>query len=390
MNFVCQRPTPGRPRTPATAVIAALSLALAGAACPALAQPKPEPYRVGALLSVTGGLAVAGLPEREGVLLAQKVINARGGINGRSLEILLEDDASNPDSAVSKANALLHTQKVVAIIGPSGIAQTVAIGGVTQSMNVPLMAFSGLGPPVERERTCVMHMTPSQELNARAMLSYARDSGYKRVGVLHDSGYGQVVWNSMKTLGAEYGVEFAQVEKYELATTDATTQTAKVKAINPDAVLVLGSSATPFRNIRQLRMTAPVVATHASSTYENVKAMGEAADNIVHAEFLVAEDPLPHQKEFVEAFQKEYGKPPKNFAAAGWDSVMVLAAALKDAGPNHSGDKLCSAIRRVHQGAMTRYDFTAPDMGGFILGGYTYSKLVGGRYTRIDYKAAAR
>jgi len=368
-----------------TALATAVSaLALAGMAH---AQSKAEPYRIGALLSVTGGLAVAGQPEREGVLLAQKVINARGGINGKLLDIQLEDDGSNPDSAVSKANALLHTQKVIAIIGPSAIAQTVAIGGTTQSLKVPLLAFTGLGPPVERERTCVMHMTPSQELNARAMLSYARDKGYKKVGVLHDSGYGQVIWNSMKTLGGEYGIDFAQVEKYELSTNDATTQAAKVKAASPDAVLVLGTSPAPFRNIRQLKMTQPVIATHASSTYENVKAMGEGADNIIHAEFLVAEDPLPQQKEFVEAFQKEYGKLPKNFAAAGWDSVMVLAAALKDVGPTPTGDKLCAAVRRVHQGAMTRFDFTQPDMGGFTIGGYTYSKLSAGRYSRLDYKA---
>ena len=387
MSIVSQHYLPGRRRAVAAAAIGVL--ALTGAAGVAQAQSKPEPYRVGALLSVTGGLAVAGQPEREGVLLAQKVINARGGVNGRQLEILLEDDGSNPDSAVSKANALLHSQKVIAIIGPSAIAQTVAIGGTTQSMKVPMLAFTGLGPPVERERTCVMHMTPAQELNARAMLSYARDNGYKRVGVLHDSGYGQVIWNSMKTLGGEYGIDFAQVEKYELATNDATTQAAKVKAANPDAVLVLGTSPAPFRNIRQLKMTQPVIATHASSTYENVKAMGEGADNIIHAEFLVAEDPLPQQKEFVEAFQKEYGKLPKNFAAAGWDSVMVLAAALKDAGPNPSGDKLCAAVRRVRGGGVPRSDSPQPDGGGLPVPGYPYPKRLGGVSPRLDYKAGA-
>lgn len=375
-------------RRAAIAAAGALALAVASAA---QAQPKAaEPHRIGALLSVTGGLAVAGLPEREGVLLAQKVINARGGIDGRPLEIIIEDDASSPDSAVAKANALLHTHKVSAIIGPTGIAQTVAIGGTTQAMKVPLLAFTGLGPPVERERTCVLHMTPSQELNARAVLSYARDNGLKRVGVLHDSGYGQVVWNSMKTLGTEYGVEFAQVEKFELATTDATTQAAKLKAVNPEAVIVIASTPAPFRNVRQLKMTVPIIAAHASSNYETVKALGDAADNIVHAEFVVAEDPLPNQKEFVDAYQKEYGKLPKNFAAAGWDAVMVLAAALKDAGPGASGDKLCATLRRPHQGAMTHYDFSAPDMGGFTLAGYTYSKLVGGRYTRIAYKAGPK
>lgn len=63
------------------------------AATGAIAQASPtEPIRVGALLSVTGGLAAVGLPEREGVLLAQKVVNARGGVNGRPLEIVVEDD----------------------------------------------------------------------------------------------------------------------------------------------------------------------------------------------------------------------------------------------------------------------------------------------------------
>lgn len=385
MTGVIDRSSHALSRRAGLAAVAAFALF---AAAPVAQAQTGEPYRVGALLSVTGGLAVVGQPEREGTLLAQKVINARGGIDGRPLEIVVEDDASSPDSAVAKANSLIHTHKVRAIIGPTGIAQTVAIGGTTQTAKVPLFAFTGLGPPVERERTCVFHMTPSQELNARAILSYARDTGAKRVGVLHDSGYGQVVWNTMKTLGGEYGVEFAQVEKYEIAATDVTTQGAKLKAVNPDAIIVIGSSPAPFRNVRQLKIAAPIIAAHASSSYELVKAVGDAADNIVHAEFLVAEDPLPNQKEFVEAYQKEYGKLPKHFSAAAWDAVMALAAALKEAGPDASGDKLCAAVRKPHQGAMTRYDFSAPDMGGLTLAGYTYSKLVGGRFTRLDYKAA--
>ena len=69
---------------------------------------------------------------------------------------------------------------------------------------------------------------------------------------------------------------------------------------------------------------------------------------------------------------------------------MVLADALKDSGLAGPGDKLCAAVRRPHQGAMTRYDFAAPDMGGLSLAGYTYSKLVAGRYTRIPFKAGAK
>jgi len=377
-------------RTPRGALCAAVAgLALGLAQQPALAQARPgaEPVRIGGLFSTTGGLAAVGLAEREGALLAQKVINARGGIGGRPLELVVEDDGSSPDSAVAKANALLHTHKVRAIVGPSGIAQTVAIGGITQARKVPLFSFSGLGPAVERERTCVFHLTPSQELNARAVLSYARDNGLKRIGVLHDSGYGQVVWSSMKTLDRQYGVTFVQVEKFEIAATDVTTQAAKLKAATPDAIVVISTSPAPFRNVRQLKIGAPIISVHGTATYETVKGMGEAADNIIHPEFIVAEDPLPGQKEFVEAYRKEYGKLPKHFAAVGWDAVMVLANGLKAAGADAAGDKLCSALRRPYQGVTTGYDFAAPDMGGMTLAGFTYSKLQKGQFVRLDYKA---
>ncbi|MNK86802.1 Leucine-, isoleucine-, valine-, threonine-, and alanine-binding protein precursor [compost metagenome] len=381
-------PLPTLSRHPLRATLLAFALAASASTGFAQSAPSGEPIRVGALLSTTGGLAAVGLPEREGVLLAQKVVNARGGINGRPLEIVLEDDGSSPDSAVAKANALIHTQKVRAIIGPSGIAQTVAIGGLTQAQKLPLVAFSGIGPAVERERSCVFHMTPSQELNARAVLSYARDTGAKQVGVLHDSGYGQVIWNAMKDLGREYGVTFVQVEKFEIAATDVTTQAAKLRAANPDAIIVVSTSATPFRNVRQVRISAPIIAVHGTASYELVKAMGDAADNVIHSEFLVAEDPLPAQKEFVDAYKKEYGKLPKHFSAAGWDAVMALAESIKANGADTSNEKLCAAMRRPYAGVTTRYDFAAPDMGGMTLAGFTYSKLVKGQFTRLDYKAA--
>ncbi|KQP22177.1 ABC transporter substrate-binding protein [Pseudorhodoferax sp. Leaf267] len=364
--------------------MAALALHPVRAQSPA----KGEPIRIGSLLSVTGGLASVGLPEREGMLIAQKVLNARGGILGRPLEIVQEDDASSPDSAVSKVNALVFTHKVRAIVGPSGIAQTVAVGGITQNAQVPVLAFTGLGPPVERQRNCVFHLTPAQELNARGLLAYARDHKLARLGVLHDSGYGQVIWNSMKGLTREYGVEVVALEKFDIAATDVTTQAAKVKAARPDGVIVMSTASVPFRALRQVKLEAPMISVHGSSTYETVKAMGDAADNVIFPEFLIAEDPLPTQQEFVEAYRKEYGKLPKHFSAAAWDAVMALADAIRTAGVDASGEKLCAAMRRPYVGAMAAYDFSAPDMGGLNLSSFNYARLSSGQYSRLAYKPA--
>lgn len=361
----------------ATALVAALPLS---------AQDK-SPIRLGAIVSTTGGLASLGLAERDGILLAQKVINARGGIGGRPLEIVVEDDSSNPDAAMSKINTLLHSQKVAAVIGPTGIAQTVAVGALTQREQIPLLAFTGMGPAVEASRTCVLHLTPAQGLNAAALLSYVRDNGGKRVGVLHDSGYGQVIWGAMKDMGAAYGVSFTAVEKFELSATDATAQAAKVKASEPDMVILLSSNATGFRNLRAVGLTQPIVSVHGTALYDVVRAMGGAADNVVHAEFLIAEDPLPHQVEFVKAYQAEHGKLPKHFEAAGWDAVMAVAAALEKTGPVPAKGALCQALRGPFRGTFAAYDFSAKDMGGLTLGDFSYSLLTKGKFSRLPYQA---
>lgn len=370
-------------------ILAATAASTLACALPAMAQEKKqEPVRIGAIVSTTGGLASLGIAERDGILLAQKVVNAGGGIGGRPLEVIVEDDSSNPDAAMSKINTLVHSLGVKAVIGPTGIAQTVAIGAITQASKVPLLAFTGLGPPVEASRTCVLHLTPAQELNARALLSYVRDNGGKRIGVLHDSGYGQVIWGAMSKLGAEYGIDFVQVEKFELSATDATAQAAKIKAAQPDMVIMLSSQGTGFRNLRQVGLTQPIVAVHGTALYEVVRSMGDAADNIVHAEFLIAEDPLPGQEAFVKAFTQEYGRPPKHFEAAGWDAVMAVAEALKETGADPAEGALCTALRKPYPGVFAQYDFSASDMGGLSLASFNYSLLTKGAFSRLPYRAA--
>jgi branched-chain amino acid transport system substrate-binding protein len=118
--------------------------------------------------------------------------------------------------------------------------------------------------------------------------------------------------------------------------------------------------------------------------------MGIGADNVIHPEFLIAEDPQPNQKEFVELFKKEYGKLPKHLEATGWDALQAMARGFETAGVDATNEKVCEAMRRPYVGAMTKFDYSAPDMGGLTLSSYTYSKLVKGQFTRLDFKAGGQ
>jgi branched-chain amino acid transport system substrate-binding protein len=302
--------------------------------------------------------------------------------------VLIEDDGSKADIAKSKAENLVFNEKVKAILGPSLTASTGAVAAITNAQSMAQRAMTGLGPPIELTYKNLFHMLPPQTLDAKAMLEYATKAlKAKKVGVLHDSGYGQLVTNALKDQAAGYGVQFVAIEKFEVGATDVSTQAAKVRAANPEVVFVIATNPIPFRNARQTRIAQPIVSAIGSPAYQYVNGMGEFADDIVFPEFVVGEDPLPHQVDFVDRYRKAYDALPKNYEAAGWVALHVLARAPENAGPDASPEAIASAIRGPHEGVFATYNFGAQDMTGIELSSYVYSKLVKGKFTRSAFTA---
>lgn len=363
--------------------------AVAGASlAPGFAFAQSQPIKIGSVLSLTGPGAGLGHPERNGILLAVKAINAKGGVNGRPLEVQIEDDGSKPDLAKSKAENLIFGEKAVAIIGPSLTASTGAIAAITNAEKMAQVTFTGLGPKIELTYKSLYHVLPPQSLNAKAMLEYAtRALKAKKIGVLHDTGYGQAVMASLKENSDPYGIEYVAVERFEVGATDVSAQAAKVRAAQPEVVFVVATSPVPFRNARQMKIDQPIVSAIGSASYDYVKGMGEFANDIVFPEFVVGEDPLPRQAEFVELYRKEYNAPPKNFEAAGWDAVHLIADPLGKVGPDAKREAIAEAMRHPFEGAMATYNFSAPDMTGIELSSFVYSKLVDGKFTRLPFRA---
>jgi branched-chain amino acid transport system substrate-binding protein len=377
------RPWPG-----ARSALFAL-FALAAPSQYVLAQtPSGEPIKIGAVLSLTGPGAGLGQAERSGVLLAEKAINDSGGVAGRPLKVSIEDDGSKPDIAKSKAENLIFNEKVQAIVGPSLTASTGAVAAITHAQGLPQLCITGLGPQIELTYKELYHLMPPQTLNAKAMLEYTTKAlKAKKIGVLHDSGYGQIVTNALQAQATGYGVEFVAVEKFEVGATDVSTQAAKVRAAQPEVLFIIATSPIPFRNARQMRIEQPIVSAIGSSAYQYVNAMGEFGHDIVFPEFVVGEDPLPYQVDFVNLYRKTYSTLPKNYESAGWDAVHMLARALEKAGPSASSEALAKALREPYRGVLATYNFGAADMTGIELSSYVYSKLVGGKFTRLPFKA---
>ena len=357
-------------------------------AAPALAQQN-DPIKIGAVLCLTGPGAPLGQAERNGMRLAEKIVNEAGGVNGRTIQVLVEDDGSKPDIAKSKVEALIFNEKVALMIGSSMTASTGAIAALTNSEKIPQIALTGLGPAIELTYKSLFHVLPPQSLNAKAMLEYTKAQNFNRIGVLHDSGYGQLVYNNLKAMGSDYGVNFVAVEKFEVGAQDVSTQAAKVRAAEPEAVYVIATSSVPFRGARQVRITQPIISAIGSSPYDYVRGMGEYADDIVFPEFLVGEDPEPHQQAFVDIYKAAYNSLPKNYEAAGWDTIHIAVNALKKADPTDR-TAIAQAMRQPYRGVMASYNFAADDLTGIELSSYVYSKLVKTQFTRLTFKAGTK
>jgi branched-chain amino acid transport system substrate-binding protein len=359
------------------------------AAQPSAAQaPSGEPIKIGAVLSLTGPGAGLGQAERSGVQLAEKAINENGGVKGRPLKVLIEDDGSKADIAKSKAEDLIFNDKVKAIVGPSLTACTGAVAAITNAQQMPQLAITGLGPQIELSYKSLYHLMPPQTLNAKAMLEYTTKAlKLKKVGVLHDSGYGQLVTSALQAQAGAYGIDFVAVEKFEVGATDVSTQAAKVRAANPEVLFIIATNPIPFRNARQMRIEQPIVSAIGSSSYQYVNGMGEFGHDIVFPEFVIGEDPLPHQVDFVNLYKKTYNALPKNYEAAGWDAVHALARALQKLGPDASPEAIAKALREPYKGVLANYNFGAQDMTGIELSSYVYSKLMNGKFTRLPFKA---
>jgi len=369
-----------------SACLTAIATLLAG---PSSVQAQQgEPIKIGAVIALTGPGAGLGQPERNGMLLAEKVINEKGGIKGRPIKVLIEDDGSKPDNAKSKAERLIFDDKVLVLLGPSLTASTGAVSAITNAEGMAELACTGLGPKIELTYKTLYHLLPPQVLNARAMLEYTtKVLKAKKLGVLHDTGYGQVVMNQLNSLTGEYGVEFVSVEKFEVGATDTSAQAAKVRAADPAVLFIIATSPVPFRNAREVRITQPIVSAIGSSSYDYVRGMGEYADDIVFPEFVVGEDPAPHQADFVKRYQQEYNALPKNYEAAGWDAVHIAAKAIETAGPEATRAEIAKAMRGPFSGTLANYNFAADDMTGIELSSYVYSKLVKGHFTRLPFTA---
>ncbi|GBF32031.1 branched-chain amino acid ABC transporter [Desulfocucumis palustris] len=357
-----------------------------------------EVYKIGAIFDITGPSSSLGVPERDSALLLEEQINARGGINGHPVKIVIGDNESNETKAVQVAKKLIEVDKVLAIAGPSTTGTSMAIVDTAQKNQVPLVsAAAGVSivNPVDK-RQWVFKTAQNDSVVVEKIIEYLGSIGAKKVAFLcMNNAYGDSGRQEFTTAAQKAGIEIAADEKFGATDNDMTAQLTKVKAARPDAVIVWAippSASIVTKNYRQLQIDAPLIHSHGIGNKTFVDLAQDAANGVIFpaGRLLVAEslpDSDPQKAVLVKYaadYENKYNQPRSTFGGHGADAVSLIVSALEKAGPDRA--KIRDELEKTqnYPGISGVFNMSPQDHSGLTKDALVMLKIVDGKWTILE------
>lgn len=331
-------------------VLAVMLLALSSLS----AKPKKaNTIKIGSVGPLSGAVAVYGVEARDGVLLAVEEINAAGGVNGKMLEVITEDDEGDPAKTVSAFKKLTVQDKCKFIIGSLTSGCTKAITDQSQVMKVIQMAPAATAENITIDdkgntipyvfRACFIDPfqgTVGGKFSAETLKA-------KKAAILYDVGNDYSVGLS-ENFEAEFkrlGGTIVAKESYSTGEKDFNAQITKIKNQNPDVVYLPDYYATVALIAKQLRAQGITTAIVGADGWDGLtENAGDEVTNGFYSNHYAADSTDPAVVKYVTNFKAKFNREPTSFAALGYDSVYMLKDAILKAGTDTDIAKIRDAL----------------------------------------------
>ena len=315
-----------------------------------------DPIKIGVYGPMSGDSAMVGQTLLEGVQLAAKQINEAGGIDGRPIELIVEDDEQSPKVAVSAVNKLVYNDKVVGVIGTVNSSCTLASMEVTWEAEVPHITPISSGASITNVgNPWIARIQASDLLQAGAITRYAvEDLGLKKIAIIYQSDdYGAGAMEVIvEVLKDEYGLDPVANESFEANALDMTPQLLKVQQSGAEGLIIwtmYQQGALIARQARDMGLNIPLMGGGGLTNKKLCELGGDAVNGLVNTQTFFADKTkaAPAAAAFIEAFEKEYGRLPDSNNAMAYDSMMIMAEGLKYASPELNNKKIMEGILSV-------------------------------------------
>ena len=331
-----------------------------------------DPIKIGVSGPFTGGSSSMGVSMRDGVRLAAEEINKSGGILGRKLELVERDDEAKNERGVQIAEELINKEKVVATVGFINTGVALASQRFYQDAKIPVMDNVATGTAITKQfadqpDNYVFRNAANDSIQAPMIVDEMVKRGFKKPAILADStNYGQLGREDLEKALSAKGVKAVATEKFNIKDVDMTPQLLKAKEAGADCVLTYGIGpelAQIANGMTKLGWKVPMIGSWTLSMANYIDNAGPGGEGARMPQTFIQDPNTPKRKAFIDAYLKEF-KPKNNridspvSAAQGYDSVYLLAAAMKQANST-DGPKIKDALESLNakvDGVVTNYD----------------------------------
>ena len=309
-----------------------------------------EAITIGEYASLSGKEAAFGQSSHRGTLIAIDELNAAGGLLGKKINFIFEDNRSTPGESATIAKKLITRDHVVAVLGEVASGRSLEAGPICQANKIPMISPSSTNPKVTETGDYIFRVCFTDPFQGKLLAEFAKRSlKAKNVAVFSDvsAPYSMGLSQFFKEPFAANGGTIVSEQKYTGGDKDFKAQLTAIKAANPDAIFVPGyytEAGLIVSQARQLGITVPLFGGDGWEAPELLQIAGAALEGTYYSTHFSAENQDANIQKFVQSYKaKNNGETPDAMAALGYDSAMVLADAIKRAGTTESA-KLRDAI----------------------------------------------
>ena len=310
-----------------------------------------EPYKVGAIFSVTGRASFLGEPEKKTVEMIAEWVNSGGGINGHPLELIVYDDESDDTKCNLAMKKHISQDEVPVVIGPSTSGTSLAIVNVADNSQVPLISCAAskkIVMPVEK-RHWVFKVAGSDIHVSQRIFAHMKSKGISKVAIMTGTtGFGASGREELLAYAGDFGITIVADERYGPKDSDLTAQLTKIRGTDAQAIVNWSIGPTQIlavKNWRALGMdNLPLYQSHGFGSRKNIELCGKDAEGVlcplakVNIGRLLPDDDVQKATvmKYTEAYEKKYNEPISSFGGHAWDALYIAVKALEAVGSDRA------------------------------------------------------
>jgi len=312
------------------------------------------PIKVGYYGDLSGRTSNFGQSTKKGVEMAADEVNKAGGINGRQVQILAEDDEGRPEKAATVVTKQIDQDKVAVLIGEVASGNTLAAAPKAQAAHIPMISPSSTNPAVTQVGDYIFRVCFIDPFQGEVMAKFAANTlKAKKAAIMLDfnSPYSRGLTEFFEAAFTKLGGQIVDKQSYTQGDRDYKGQLTAIRSKAPDVIYVpgyYGEVGVIAKQAKQLDIKAPLLGGDGWDATQLWDLGGDALNGDFISNHYSVDDPAPAIQKFVSEYKARYGEVPDALAALGYDAMKVFADAAKRAGTT-DGAKLRDAIAQTQK-----------------------------------------